>query len=73
MAKENVHNYEIEVTDEHSNTLKEIIRGWKDHKSDFEGDLRQLEKDRNNKIYIGDSVFQKKDGNYILRKSSKPY
>ena len=69
----NIHGVEIEVKENDSHTLKEIIRGWENHETDFKEMRHSVDHDPNYKIYIGDAVFERRDGKYILRKSSKSY
>lgn len=77
MSVEKIYNgsdyIEVEVQDEHSETVKEIVRNWKNSSSDFYGDYKQVKSDSNQKIRMGDVVFEKRDGKYIVRKSSKSY
>jgi len=77
MSVEKIYNgsdyIEVEVEDEHSETIREIVRNWKNSSSDFYGDYKQLKSDSNQKIRMGDVVFEKRNGKYIVRKSSKSY
>lgn len=77
MSVEKIYNgsdyIEVEVQDEHSETVREIVRNWKNSSSDFYGDYKQVKSDSNQKIRMGDVVFEKRDGKYIVRKSSKSY
>ncbi|MBP7006564.1 MAG: hypothetical protein KBC44_02415 [Candidatus Pacebacteria bacterium] len=77
MSVEKIYNgsdyIEVDVQDGHSETVKEIVRNWKNSSSDFYGDYKQVKSDSNQKIRMGDVVFEKRDGKYIVRKSSKSY
>lgn len=77
MSVEKIYNgekyVEVEVEDGHSETIREIVRNWKNNPSDFYGDYKQVKSDSNQKIRMGDVVFEKRDGKYIIRKSSKAY
>ena len=77
MSVEKIYNgsdyIEVEVEDEHSETIREIVRNWKNSSSDFYGDYKQLKSDSNQKTRMGDVVFEKRNGKYIVRKSSKSY
>lgn len=73
MGIKNVHGIEIDIQDESSDSIKELVRGWEKHESDFKGYIRQLEKDLNSKTYIGRIVFEKRSGKYIVRKSNSSF
>lgn len=77
MSIEKIYNgadyIEVEVRDEYSETIREIVKNWKNSTSDFYGDYKQVKEDKDQKIRMGDVVFEKRDGKYILRKSSKSY
>ena len=77
MSVEKIYNgadyIEVEVQDEHSETIREVVRNWKNSSSDFYGDYKQVKNDKDQKIRMGDVVFEKRDGKYIVRKSSKAY
>jgi PHP family Zn ribbon phosphoesterase len=47
-----------------------VLKGWNEHKTDFEEMRHAVDHDPNKKIYIGNVVFEKKDGKYNLRKSN---
>ena len=70
MAIENIHGIEVKIEDGHSDSIKKLIYGWKNHETDFKEMCHSVGHDPNNKIYIGNIVFEKRDGRYILRKSS---
>jgi len=74
MAIEKIHGYEVDVQDESSETIKKIIRGWEDHEDDFRQARHQIDEGSDKKVYLSEKVvFEKKDGNYVLRKSNKSY
>lgn len=64
---------EVEVEDSSSNTIQEIVYSWKNNPDDFHGAVKQVKSDPTQKIKIGDVVFEKRGGKYILRKSSNAY
>jgi len=73
MTEETIHGVSIEIQDSDSHTIQQIIHSWKEHKSDFETMRHGVDHDSNNKIHIGNAVLEKRDGKYILRKSSSNY
>lgn len=73
MAEETIHGVPIEIQDSDSHTIQQVIHSWKEHKSDFETMRHGVDHDSNNKIHIGNTVFEKRDGKYILRHSTQSF
>jgi len=65
-----IHGHDLDIQNEDHHEIKHIVEGWKGHEDDFRDMRHALEKDPNHKIYIGNVVFEKKDGKLVLRKSS---
>jgi PHP family Zn ribbon phosphoesterase len=70
MTEEEVHNVALNVHDHEHESVKNVLKGWNEHKTDFEEMRHAVDHDPNKKIYIGNVVFEKKDGKYNLRKSN---
>lgn len=67
----NMHGHDLHVQDEDRESIKHVLKSWKDHPDDFKDMRHALEKDPNKKIYIGHDVLEIKNGKTVLRKSSQ--
>ncbi|MCX6757678.1 MAG: hypothetical protein NTZ44_02235 [Candidatus Nomurabacteria bacterium] len=68
-----IHGIEVDVRDSEHNSIRHLVKSWEDHETDFREMRHAVDNDPNNKIYIGADVFEKKEGTYVLRKSSQSY
>lgn len=68
-----IHGHEVDVQNGDHESIKEIVRGWQDHETDFSEMRHAVDNAEGQKIHIGNDVFEKRDGAYILRKSSESY
>ena len=68
-----IHGHEVDVQNGEHESIKHIVQGWQDHESDFSEMRHLVDNDADQKIHIGNDVFEKRDGKYILRKSSESY
>lgn len=68
----NGHNLEIHGYDDHE-SIRRLIDNWENHIDEFEDIRIAVKNDSNQKLHLGDNVFEYRDGRYIIRRSSSAY
>jgi len=68
----NGHKLDIHGYEDHE-SIRHLVDSWTNHQNEFESIRTAVKNDSDQKLHLGDIVFEYRDGRYVVRQSSDTY